>query len=187
MTYLMLFIEFFKVGLFTVGGGLATVPFLYEIAEKYPWFTAADVADMIAISESTPGPIGINMATYAGYNAGGLLGSITATLGIILPEIIIVLIIAKVLTKFQESRIVNAAFYGIRPTVTALVSVACFEVLKLSVLRWDAFLGGGGWAVLVNVKALLFFVLALFLIRKYKKHPIVYIGMGALVGLLVQF
>ena len=187
MTNLYLFLEFFKIGLFAVGGGLASIPFLYDIAQRYDWFTAADVTNMIAISESTPGPIGINMATFAGMNAGGVLGSIVATAAIILPEIILASIVAKTLGKFQQSRYVQAAFYGIRPTVAALVSVACWEVLKISVFRWEEFVSSWGWSVLVNYKAMFAFALVLFLIQKYKLHPAIYIIGGALLGLLIQF
>ena len=188
MIYLLLFYEFFKIGLFSVGGGLATVPFLYDLAEKYPWFTAEGVADMIAISESTPGPIGINMATYAGYNAAGLGGSVTAMLAIALPGILIVMIVAAVLTRFKQSRLVQSAFYGIRPAVTGLISAACLAVMKVSLFRYDAFVSGGmDWSVLINLKAALLFAALLFLIRKYKKHPVVYIAGAAVLGVLIPF
>ena len=95
MTYLILFLEFFKIGLFAVGGGLATLPFLSELAGKYPWFDESMLGNMIAVSQSTPGPIGINMATYAGFNAGGVLGGLVATIGIVTPSVIIILIVKK--------------------------------------------------------------------------------------------
>jgi chromate transporter len=187
MTYLALFYEFFKIGLFAVGGGLATIPFLYDLAAKYTWFTTADIANMIAISESTPGPIGINMATFAGFNAAGILGSICATVGIIIPEMIIVMIIAGILTKFKQSSLVKSAFYGIRPAVCALISAACIEVIKISILRWSAFTATKDWSVLVNYKALIAFAVILFLVRKFKKHPILYIALGAVVGIVLHF
>ena len=115
--YILLFLEFFKTGLFSIGGGLATLPFLYDIADKYPWFDRAVLADMIAVSESTPGPIGINMATYVGYETGGILGGILATVALVLPSVIIIIIIAKFLNKFNENKIVKSAFYGLRPAV----------------------------------------------------------------------
>lgn len=185
MTYLMLFYEFFKIGLFAVGGGLATIPFLYDLAAKYTWFTNKDVVDMIAISESTPGAIGLNMATYAGYTTAGPLGSILSTIAIIIPEIIIVLIVSKVLTQFSSNKYVVSAFYGIRPTVTALISVACLEVLKVSVFNWGAFSQSFDWATLVNYKGAALFALALFLVFKFNKHPIYYIAGCALVGIFL--
>ena len=105
MLYLRLMIEFFKTGLFAIGGGLATLPFLYELSEKTGWFTTTDISNMIAISESTPGPIGINMSTYVGFHTAGLLGGIVTTLSLVLPSIIIIEIISKVLTKFKESKV----------------------------------------------------------------------------------
>ena len=102
MIYLLLFYEFFKVGLFAIGGGLVTIPFLFDLAEQYPWFTASELADMIAISESTPGPLGVNMATFAGYKAGGILGAISATFGLVCPSLIIIMLISKLLKKFSD-------------------------------------------------------------------------------------
>jgi chromate transporter len=137
MIYLRLFYEFFKTGLFSFGGGLATIPFLYEMADRTGWFTSAQLTDMIAISESTPGPVGINMATYTGYTVAGVLGGIIATLGLIAPSVIVILIIARILVKFQENRLVNYAFYGLRPASVALISAAGFQVMKLSLLHLD--------------------------------------------------
>ena len=114
-TYPELFLEFFKTGLFSVGGGLATLPFLYEISDRTGWFSHADIADMVAISESTPGAIGINMSTYAGYQTSGILGGITATVALALPSFIVILIVAGFLDKFKGNRYVEAAFYGLRP------------------------------------------------------------------------
>ena len=96
MIYLQLFWEFFKAGLFSVGGGLATLPFLYDISDRLGWFTHAQIADMLAISESTPGPIGVNMATYAGFTSAGIPGGVVATLGLVTPSVIVILIIAIV-------------------------------------------------------------------------------------------
>lgn len=110
MIYLQLFYEFFKTGLFAVGGGLATIPFLSAMTDKYTWFTKAQLADMIAVAESTPGPIGVNTATFAGYNAAGIPGAIIATLSLVLPSYIIILAISKALQKFRDNKYVNDAF-----------------------------------------------------------------------------
>ena len=112
---LLLFIEFFKIGLFSVGGGMATLPFLYRLADKYTWFSVNQIPDMIAISESTPGPLGVNMATYTGFQFGGALGSVCATLGLIFPSVVIIVIISKFLEKFRNNKYVEYAFYGLRP------------------------------------------------------------------------
>ncbi len=184
MIYLQLFVEFFKIGLFTIGGGLAALPFLYELAEKYNWFTAADVTNMIAISESTPGPIGINAATYVGYETAGVLGGVIATLGTILPAVIIVTVVAKMLDRFKNNFYVNAGFTGIRPAVTALITYAFWSVFSISIINWGAFWPGLNWAGLIEPWALILFAAALFLLLKFNKHPIWYLAGGAIAGML---
>ena len=158
MIYLILFLEFFKVGLFTIGGGLASLPFLYELAEKYTWITKPMIADMIAISQSTPGPIGINMATYVGFKSGGILGGIIATFAIVLPSFIIIIIIANFLNKFKNSKLVDSAFKGLRPTVTGLIAVAWFEIIKISIINVNNL-----FDIAINFKALIVF-LSIFLL-----------------------
>lgn len=185
MIYLLLYVEFFKVGLFTIGGGLAALPFLYELADKYQWFTQADVTNMIAISQSTPGPIGINAATYFGYEMAGVLGGVIATLGVISPSLIIVLIVARFMDRFKKNRLVQDAFTGIRPAVAALITMAFWAVFELSVLNIDGFWPGWNWGQLVQPAALVLFVVSLVLMLKFKKHPVVYIAGGALVGMLI--
>lgn len=122
MSLLILIFEFFKIGLFSIGGGLATLPFLYRLADKYPWFSAKQIPDMIAVSESTPGPLGINMATYTGFQHSGVIGSIAATFGLVLPSVIIIILISKVLEKFRSNKYVEYAFYGLRPAVMGLIA-----------------------------------------------------------------
>jgi len=185
MIYLLLFFEFFKIGLFTIGGGLAAIPFLYELTERYDWFTVADITYMIAISESSPGPILVNMATFAGNHTAGLLGGVVATLGSITPGIVIVILVCRALDKFSENRYVQAGFSGIRPAVTAMVTIALITVARISLLRWYEFTQSMDWAILVNYRALALFAVALFAILKFKKHPIIYIVAGAIAGLLL--
>ena len=189
MIYLQLFYEFFKTGLFAVGGGMATIPFLYELSDKTGWFTHQDLANMIAVGESTPGPIGVNMATYVGFITGmsqhgvpgALLGAVLATLGLITPSIIIILIIASVLQKFRSNKLVNNAFYGLRPASTGLIAAAGISVaittflpqLALTALNWKGLILGIALWVLTN------------LVKPTKKlHPIVFIGFSALVGIV---
>ena len=138
MILLRLFWEFFKTGLFAVGGGMATLPFLYDMAAKTGWFTAANLADMIAVSESTPGPIGVNMATYVGFHTAGIPGAVVATLGLITPEVIIILLIARVLQQFRQNKTVDAAFYGLRPASTGLIAAACVSVAMIALLQRNA-------------------------------------------------
>ena len=181
MIYLILFLEFFKVGLFTIGGGLASLPFLYELAEKYTWITKPMIADMIAISQSTPGPIGINMATYVGFKSGGILGGIIATFAIVLPSFIIIIIIANFLNKFKNSKLVDSAFKGLRPAVTGLIAVAWFEIIRISIINVNSL-----FDIVINLKALIVFLAILLLTKKFDKHPIVFIGIGALVGIIFK-
>jgi len=186
MIFLQLFLSFFKTGLFAIGGGLATLPFLYEISEKYGWFSAGDIANMLAISESTPGPIGVNMATYAGFTAAGIPGALTATCALILPSLLIVLFVAKAMEKYRNNRFVDAAFLGLRPAVVALITVAFLEVIKVSVLHVEAFLASGKFGALFNFPALILMA-ALFALQHFCKkiHPIFLIVIGAAAGVLL--
>ena len=189
--YLRLFFEFFKTGLFAVGGGMATLPFLYDMANKTGWFSTAQLADMIAVSESTPGPIGVNMATYVGFTTGGVAGSVIATLGLISPSVIIILLIARVLHQFRQNPYVDAAFYGLRPCSVALIAAAGLLVVKIALFDFDLFQESGVFTDLFRPKALLLAALLLILTRwvkpTKKMHPIVFILCSAAVGILFSF
>lgn len=191
MIYLRLFYEFFKTGLFSIGGGMATVPFLYDMAEKTGWFTAHQLADMIAVSESTPGSIGVNMASYVGFTSAGVLGSVVATIGLIAPSVIIILIISKFLISFRDNKYVDSAFYAIRPASTALIASAGVLVLKTSLIDIAAFKGGGRIAALFDFKAIILaaviFILTNFVKRVKELHPVVFIAFSAIVGVVFKF
>lgn len=184
--YIQLFYEFFKTGLFAVGGGLATLPFLNDIANKYDWFDERILADMIAVSQSTPGPMGINMATYAGYNAGGILGSIIATFALVLPSFIVILMVANFLTKFKESNLITSIFYGLRPAVTGLIAVALFDIIKMSIITINSFDINKGVDLFINIKALILAIFIFIIYNKYKYHPVVFILIGAIGGILLK-
>ena len=191
MILLRLFYEFFKVGLFAVGGGMATIPFLYDMGERTGWFTRMQVADMLAISESTPGPIGVNMATYVGFTVEGIAGAVVATLGLVTPSIIVILIIAGMLQKFRSSRYVSAAFYGLRPASAALIAAAGVSVLAVSILNVDLFTATGAFSDLIQWKSLvlaaIILVLTNFVKPTKKLHPIVFIAVSAVVGVVFGF
>lgn len=187
MIYLQLFWEFLKIGLFAVGGGMATLPFLQRLSESTGWYPQSLITDMIAISESTPGPIGINMATYVGYNVAGILGGIVATMGEILPAIVIVVIVSKYLEKFRGSKLVDAAFYGLRPAVTGLIAAAGISVVQVSMFHFDLYQQTGAILDIFDFKKLLYFAVVFFAIKKFKKHPIVYIAISAVVGIILAF
>ena len=191
MIYLSLFWEFFKTGLFSVGGGMATLPFLYKMAETKGWFTAAQLADMVAVSESTPGPIGINMATYVGFLTGGIPGSVIATLGLVTPSVIIILLIAGVLEKFRSNKTVDAGFYGLRPCSVGLIAAAGLLVVKIALFHFDAFAETGKWLDALNIKAIILAAVLLVLTRCVKPlkklHPVFFILASAVAGIVFRF
>lgn len=184
MDLLIMCVEFIKTGLFAVGGGLATLPFLTQMQEKYGWFSAAELANMIAVSESTPGPIGVNMATYVGYANKGVIGGIAATLSLILPSIVIILVIAKALDKYQKNATIQNMFAFMRPAVAGLIAAAGFSVLKIALLRpADTLVASLNWVAIVIFAVLV----TLTQVKKLKKlHPIVFIAAGAVLGVVFQ-
>ncbi len=191
MLYLRLFFEFCKVGLFSVGGGLATIPFLTELGNRTGWFTAGQMADMIAVSESTPGPIGVNMATYVGFTTGGVPGGIIATLGLIFPSIVIILIISAFLQRFRQSKVVDSVFYGLRAASAALITAAMLQVAKIALMFHEVEVPGYQvirtelfyWPAIIL--AVVIFVLIKFTPLK-KLHPICFIALAALVGIIFR-
>jgi len=195
--YLQLFWEFFKTGLFAIGGGMATLPFLKNIGESTGWFTQTDLMNMLAVSESTPGPVGINMATYVGFTVGGLPGALIATIGEVTPSIIVILIVAAMLAKFRDSRYVANAFYGLRPASTGLIAAACAGVMlqvfagitstSVENSLWMRFSWSGviGWQGMILAAVLLVLTRWVKLTKNW--HPIVFIGFSALVGVVFRF
>jgi len=191
MIYIRLFFEFFKIGLFSVGGGLATIPFLTDLGERTGWFTSGQLADMIAIAESTPGPLGVNMATYVGFTSAGVPGGILATLGLICPCVIIILVIAKFLQKFRQSKVVDGVFYGLRAASVALITAAMLQVAKIALMFHEVAVPEYGvmktelfyWPAILL--AAVIFVLVKFTPLK-KLHPICFIGLAALAGIVFK-
>lgn len=190
MIYLRLFWEFFKVGLFSVGGGLATLPFLYSLGAKTGWFGTADVANMLAVSESTPGPIGVNMATYVGYDCGGVLGGVVATLGLVTPSVIVIVLIAMALQAFRTNKYVDAAFYTLRPASTGLIAAAGWSVFALVLVNLDAYRASYQLADLLQWKNLILFAVIWVLtnlVKPLKKlHPVVFLALAAVVGIVFR-
>ena len=187
MTLLRLFLEFAKTGLFSVGGGLATLPFLSEMSDATGWFSHADIADMIAVSESTPGAIGINMSTYAGFKTAGVLGGLTATVGLAMPSIIVILIIARFLNKFRNNPLVEGAFYGLRPASIAMITAAGLNVAKVALVNLNAYGLSGNLGDMFIWKAIILAVLIFIGQKKLKWHPVVFIAISAVVGIIFQF
>ena len=198
-TLLRLYWEFFKTGLFAVGGGMATLPFLKDIGETTGWYTYSDLMNMLAVSESTPGPIGINMATYVGFTVGGVPGAVIATIGEVTPSIIVILIVAAMLKKFRDSKYVQNAFYGLRPASTGLIGAACvsviFEVLTCvriasadgSLMNSIQLTGGSVFNLRGLALAAVLLVLTNWLKPTKNLHPIVFIALFAVVGVVFGF
>ena len=191
MILLQLFFEFFKTGLFAVGGGMATLPFLYDISARTGWYTTEMLADMIAVSESTPGPIGVNMATYVGFVTAGIPGAIIATLGLITPSIVIILLIARALKAFRENPYVEAGFYGLRPCSVGLIAAAGFLVIKLALFNTELYQESGKLIDLFDFKAIALAAVLLVCTRYVKKlkglHPIFFILASAVIGIVFSF
>ena len=190
MIYLRLFWEFFKVGLFSVGGGLATLPFLYSLGAKTGWFSTADVANMLAVSESTPGPIGVNMATYAGFDCAGVLGGVVATLGLVTPSVIVIVLIAMALQAFRTNKYVDAAFYTLHPASTGLIAAAGWSVFALVLVNLDTYRASYQQADLLQWKNLILFAVIWVLtnlVKPLKKlHPVVFLALAAVVGIVFR-
>lgn len=195
---LQLFWEFFKTGLFSIGGGMATIPFLQSMSVKTGWFTSGQLADMIAVAESTPGPLGVNMATYVGYTvgnqhfgpAGGIFAAIVATIGLVAPSIIVILIIAQFLKKFRENKYVDAAFYGLRPASVGLIAAAGVSIVLLSLFEVEnvhQFMEQAhvDWRHLALAAVIL--VLTRWTPKVKDLHPIYFIIFSAIVGIVFHF
>ncbi|MEG0779474.1 MAG: chromate transporter [Oscillospiraceae bacterium] len=191
MILVRLFYEFFKTGLFAVGGGMATLPFLYDMSDATGWFTHAQLANMLAVSESTPGPLGVNMATYVGFTTAGLPGALIATLGLITPSVVVILLVAAFLNSFRHNRFVDAAFYGLRPASAGLIAAAGCTVLSVALLRVELWQATGVLLDLVNLPALALAAVLLVLTRWVKctrgLHPIVFILVSAVLGVVCKF
>ena len=175
MRLLTLCYEFFKTGLFSIGGGLATIPFLKSMGEKYNWFSVSDLTNMIAVSESTPGPIGVNMATYVGRTVEGVAGGILSTLSLVLPSFLVILIVARVLDKFNESKLIKDVFYGLRPAALGMICAAVITIFETT------------FFIAFDIKKVILFLLLTFGVFKFKKHPIIYILIGAAFGMIFSF
>ena len=188
MLLLALFIEYFKIGLFAIGGGMATIPFLTKLADKTHWFTQMDLLNMIAVSESTPGPIGVNTATYVGFHIDGLTGMLSATIGLVTPSVIVVIAIYSVLKKFGQNHYVKSGMYGLRAASCGLIAAAGLLVAKVTLIDaavWKE--TGNFFSSLIGSRLLLAAVL-LILTTKFKKvHPVVWLAAAAEVGVVLQF
>lgn len=182
--YMLLFYEFFKIGLFSVGGGYATLPFLYFLTTKYNWFSAKELTDMLAVSNVTPGPVGINMATFAGFASAGILGSIVSTMAIVLPSYILILIIVRLLKKFQDSEVIGGIFEGLRPAGTAMIAAIGIRLFFDNIMHTSNY-NHINFAN-TDIKALLLFAAFIFIAAKTKRNPILFILLGGIMGIILH-
>ena len=185
MIYLQLFYEFFITGLFIFGGGLAAIPFLSQMGENTGWFTTTQLMDMIAVSEATPGPIGVNMATYVGYIVAGVPGGIIATLALILPSVIISLIVARLLVRFRENSLVEFALYGLRPASLGLIAAAGISVFCLVIFETELRNLSSAHLLFFDYRVLILAAVLFFVTNRFKTHPIVFLAASAVIGILV--
>ena len=187
MTILRLIVEFFKTGLFAVGGGLATLPFLYEMGEKTGWFNAQDVLNLLAVSESTPGPIGVNMSTYVGFITAGIPGAVIASLSLAAPCILVILLVIRVLDKFKGSPLVDGIFKALRPASIGMITAALIGVVEESLLILPNWAGMNTILSIFNWKGIVLAVVLWFVMKKWKTHPIAYIAIAAAAGIVFSF
>ncbi len=189
MLYIYLFLEFFKVGMLSVGGGYATLPFLYHISAQYHWYSAKELVDMLAISSITPGPVGINVATFAGFKSGGLIGSLIATTALVLPSYLMVVAVSKLLNKFSENFYVQAVLYSIKPAGCALITAVAVSLFKTYIIRDIAHISQFNFAQITNyidLKALVLLCGLIIYALKTKKDPLMFLGLGAMFGIILH-
>ena len=171
MIYITLFYQFFLIGLLAIGGGAATVPFLFDLSRKYGWFSLSELSDMIAVSESTPGPVGVNMATFAGFQAAGILGGVVATFGLILPSLIVIIAVSKLMRRIQAQENMNDFFNTLQVAASALILFATYHIAVLcdhNILNFAVF----------------GFVLALMFV--YKKSAVFYLVLSGTLGIVLK-
>ncbi len=181
MALLLVYFNFIKIGLFTIGGGLAALALLQDFVLSNGWLTINQFADMIAVSQSTPGPIGINMSTYIGFSQYGVLGALIATLGMVTPSWIIIILIARFIGDFSSNRIVQSIFVGLRPVVLGIIFSAAWSIALLSIFNS----GADNPIDFINFKALAMFVFLVVFTRRVKISPIFYVIIGGLIGILI--
>ena len=185
MIYLILFLEFFKIGAFTFGGGYAMIPFIQETVLKHGWLTTAELVDFIAVSESTPGAFAVNISTYVGSQVGGFFGAVCATAGVVLPAFIVILIIAKIYDKFKSSKTVKGAMFGLKSVVVGLIAATvvsiAMEIFFVNGFSFSVFTTANFWFSLV------IFAVMLFLLLYKKFSPILIVVLSATIGIVAGY
>jgi len=193
MNFLLLYLEFFKIGLFAVGGGLATLPFLFHLAgdrftfiKHTGWLSSEQIGNFLAIAQCAPGAIGVNMAAQTGFLYGGTTGSIIAALGLISPAIIVITAVSKVLQAIKTNKTVELVFRGLRPAAAGLLCAAGWSAWKLTLYNSAAMAAGLAWHEILRWREGIIVIVLIFLVLKLKKHPVIYIALGAAAGVLLK-
>lgn len=185
MIYRELFFVFLKVGLFSFGGGYAMLSLLQQEILRYQWMSIKEFTDMVAISQITPGPIAVNMATFVGYRQAGMIGSLIATAGVIFPSLVIVLLLARFFIRFSEAKAVKGILFGLRPVVAGLIAAAAIQIAGIELVHGELYSKGNNILTILEGKSIAITVGALIASYKYKIHPIWVIVVSALIGLLI--
>ncbi|MCL2277145.1 MAG: chromate transporter [Treponema sp.] len=181
MNLFILYLEFFKTGLFAVGGGLATIPFFFQMAETYEWLDYETVGNFLAIAQSAPGAIGINMASLTGFKSAGIAGSVISALGLVSPAIIIIIALSHFLKSFNDNKIVVSVFAALRPAAFGLLACAFFLALKLALYDPSA----PSILESFRITEFILFVILFLAIIKLKGHPVIYVAAGAAAGIIM--
>lgn len=184
MTLLQLFFTFFLIGLFTIGGGQVAITIMQQYLVDTGIIDSAEFFSMVAVSESTPGPIGINMATYVGCKLYGVFGGVVITFGTVLPSLIVIMLIAGYYEKIQKNNLVQSAFSALRPGVTGLVAVAAWQIIALAVVNVQGFTNSGSFSELFDLKTLAAYLVFKALLLFTKVNPILVIAAGGVFGLV---
>ncbi len=183
---LILAIEYMKIGAVAIGGGYTVIPFLYYLVDKYKWFDIAEITQMIAVSNLTPGPIGINMATFVGIKVGGILGAALTTVAFMLPSFIIICLLAKFLKRNKENKYINSVMYGLRPAAVALISIAGLKIMNTTVFHIEKFTTSHNIGDIISLKASVLLVIFGIMGLKLRKNPMILIAIAIITGLLVK-
>lgn len=187
MIYIGLFFSFFQIGFFSFGGGLSTIPFLEHLSISTGWFSNIDIMNMIAISEATPGPLGMNMATYVGFISANLLGSLCALFGLLLPSLVVILAVCMAYEKIKNSQYTKKMFYGLHSASMGLIFLAFFSAFKVTCLKTEDTKNLLSMLSTIKLVPVLVIFLLFFLIKKFEFHPLFYITLSAILGILFQF
>ncbi len=188
MILVLLCMEFAKIGFFSLGGGYATLPFLYHMSEVYGWFSPLELSRMLAISSITPGPVGLNVATFAGFKTAGITGSLVATMSIMLPSFLMVVIISKMLKKFKDSPYLDSVMYALRPATAAMLAAVGVRLFKDAIIRNIDFSGINllNLQNYLDLKGFLLLFILFLISLKIKKDPLIFLAYGAIAGILLH-